>query len=170
MRSGETNKALRILDEAVAGNPSDARAFELRAEVLLWLGRHRLAAADVARALQLAPGSPSWRIERLQAISSSALNNYKILLQEAEEAVKHNRKDAQARYRMAWAHAGLGQNVEAIEALRAAATLETPYSGAYLRAVQLGKDADLIGIFSPTPKAAYPEPPPPATTLTKKTP
>ncbi|MBI3299410.1 MAG: tetratricopeptide repeat protein [Elusimicrobia bacterium] len=161
LHTGETSKALRLLDAAVANEPGNPAAYELRAKALLELGRHRLASADVDRAIELAPeGKPSWKVLRMRAIVDSSLNGYRTFLNDAHAAILRNPNDVGARYRKAWAHAGLGQNQESLDSLRDAVALQPALQRVHARAAALGLDADLIGVFSSEARVNAAPPPP----------
>lgn len=71
--AGDTRRALRLLDRAIAENPWFWQARQCRAEVRLHLGDAEGAMADFDEAIRLAPEEPHLRVLREQAVSGPSL-------------------------------------------------------------------------------------------------
>ncbi len=161
VRDSEWHKALGVLDAALAAGLPDPRAYELRAEVLVRLGRYGQAVADAQRAAELLPGKEAWNARRLKSIAENGVNEYLTMLKEADAALRRNPADAKAFYRKAWALAGVGDKPAARENLRLAAGADSSFEGSYFEACALPEEADLVKVFQGGGPAARSVPPPP---------
>ncbi|HBT61146.1 MAG TPA: hypothetical protein DEB40_05325, partial [Elusimicrobia bacterium] len=145
IRSGDPLKAIGELNRAIALDPMNAQALNLRA-IVEADGRHYAdALQDINRSLMILPHS-SASLDTKSMISNRA-KDYAGALAAANEALRIDSRDAYAYFNRAHALAGQGDRDGALEALRQAAFLEPSYERPLQEARALLASADMTLLF-----------------------
>jgi tetratricopeptide (TPR) repeat protein len=145
VRLGDPLNAIGQLNQAIALNPMNTQALNLRAIALAHDHQYSAALQDINRSLMVAPHN-SATLDAKSAISNRA-KDYAGALSAAGEALRIDARDARAFFHRAHALAGLGDRAGMLEALRQAAKLDPAYDRTLQAALKLSPSADLTSLF-----------------------
>jgi tetratricopeptide (TPR) repeat protein/tRNA A-37 threonylcarbamoyl transferase component Bud32 len=145
MRLGDYPLAIDRLSQAIAFNPLNAQAYELRAIAFDRTHHYDLAYNDAVAGLKLAPKSLALLLAK--AVALNKLHRYTEAEAAAREALKIDPHNAKAYLALAEALAGQHRNSDAIAALRSAAAIDPRLNDKLAQALQLPSDSDLSFLF-----------------------
>jgi tetratricopeptide (TPR) repeat protein len=145
IRLGDPLNAMGPLNQAIALNPMNTQALNLRAIAEAHDHQYPAALQDISRSLMISPHSGA-TLDTKAKISNRA-KDYAGALAAANEALRIDSRDAHAYFNRAHALAGQGDRAGMLEALRQAALLDPSY-GHYLQdALKSAPSADLALLF-----------------------
>jgi tetratricopeptide (TPR) repeat protein len=141
---GNYTNAYRAAEKAIASDPRNPQAWQLKADVLNRLGRFGEAEKAARRAIALNPRSA----EASEALAWALLNQgrYDAAIVAAQTAIAHNPQSANAYAMLAFSYEKLGQRENMIAALEKAAALDGKYQE-HLKRARAGQE-----IFNPNAK------------------
>ena len=145
VRLGDPLNAIGQLNQAIALNPMNTQALNLRAIAEAHDHRYSDALRDINRSLMIAPHS-SASLDTKSKISNRA-KDYAGALAAASEALRIDPRDAHAYFNRAQAMASLGDRAGMLEALRQAARRDPSYERCLQEALKLPPSADLTLLF-----------------------
>lgn len=143
---GDAAGALASLDKALAIDPANVRALNIRALALARLKRYDAALADADAALKLDPKNQLAMNTR--AIVLNKLKRFEEAAEQARKAIEADPNDASAWRNLAEALAGLGDRAGSLAALKRAAELDARFQPLLEDALKLPSDADLNLLFA----------------------
>ena len=143
--AGENETALSAIDRAIVLNPNYARAFSLRALVLVFLNRPDEAIPAAQEAMRLSPRSPwTFLSVQAQAFAHLAAGRYEVGLPFADRALRENGGLPALRFKLSFC-GHLGRLDEAKECLRRLRELHPePTIASVMRDVSRGVAPEIV--------------------------
>ena len=143
--AGENETALSAIDRAIVLNPNYARAFSLRALVLVFLNRPDEAIPAAQEAMRLSPRSPwTFLSVQAQAFAHLAASRYEVGLPFADRALRENGGLPALRFKLSFC-GHLGRLDEAKECLRRLRELHPePTIASVMRDVSRGVAPEIV--------------------------
>jgi tetratricopeptide (TPR) repeat protein len=145
VRLGDPLNAVGQLNQAIALNPMNTQALNLRAIALAHDHQYSAALQDINRSLMVAPHNVA-TLDTKSRISNRA-KDFAGALSAASEALRIDPKDAAAYFNRAQAQAGRGDRAGMLEALRQAAQLDPSYDRFLQAALKMAPSDDLTSLF-----------------------
>jgi tetratricopeptide (TPR) repeat protein len=145
VRLGDPLNAIGQLNQAIALNPMNTQALNLRAIAEAHNHDYSAALQDINRSVMIAPRNRT-TLDAKSSISNRA-KDFTGALAAAREALRIDPRDAHAYLNRAHALAGQGDRAGMIEALRQAALLDPSYAHYLHDALKLPPSADLTSLF-----------------------
>ncbi|MBI5595195.1 MAG: protein kinase [Elusimicrobia bacterium] len=157
LRVKDVAKALRLSQEAIKADPSNADARSVRAAAFLQGRRYDLAVQEASAGLALVPDSAPLLYTRAVAYGRQKL--WQEAFQDADQAVRSSPNSAYVYRGRAAANWGLKKREAMLEDLRAAARIDRRYAEDIKRAIEGPEDVDptlLFGDLGSEPSRAAP--------------
>jgi tetratricopeptide (TPR) repeat protein len=145
VRMGDPLNAIGQLNRAIALNPQNTQALNLRAIAEAHDKQYPAAIQDINRSLMLAPHNGATLDTKSKILNRA--KDYVGALAAANEALRIDARDAHAYLNRAHAFAGQGDRAGMIDALKQAAQLDPSYGRPLQTALKMSPSADLTSLF-----------------------
>ncbi|MBI4346352.1 MAG: protein kinase [Elusimicrobia bacterium] len=145
LQLGDLNAAFRAATRAIAINPGNADAYNLRAMARDRQGDREGSFDDATRGLELAPGNVA--LLNTRSWTLSGLKRFDAAFDDSVRAVGLSPDNAYARVTRARAEGALGRRTEMVESLREAARLDPRFAQTLEAALELPSDRDTELLF-----------------------
>ncbi|MHB2025289.1 MAG: protein kinase domain-containing protein [Elusimicrobiota bacterium] len=146
MAALEYGEAYTLATQAIRADPSNPKAWNLRAVADNKLGRYEKSIEDSAIALRLLPGNPAVLLNQSWALCR--LGRYAQALKDAQAVLKKNPRESFAYQDAAMALAGMNRKGEALKSLRRAAELNPQFQALYVEADHAVSGQDILAILN----------------------
>jgi tetratricopeptide (TPR) repeat protein len=145
VRLGDPLNAIGQLNQAIALNPANTQALNLRAIAEAHDHQYAAALQDVNRSLMIAPHNSATLDTKSKILNRS--KDYAGALAAAREALRIDPRDAHAYFNQAHSLAGQGNRAGMIDALRQASLRDPSYGRTLQSALKQSPSADLTSLF-----------------------